>query len=74
MERVLGYPLLCLQRLELDFSHVENDWLTQQVVFVPQTFGHLQAKDIDGLGGLLCTSCMDTSPSISQCFPRQHYR
>ena len=31
-EGVLGYPLPCLQRLGLDFSHVEMDWSTQQAV------------------------------------------
>jgi hypothetical protein len=74
MERVLGCPLLCLQKLGLDFAHVEMDWLTQQVVATSQTFGILQAEDIDGSGGLLHTSCMDTSPFVSQFCPRHHYR
>jgi hypothetical protein len=65
MERVLGCPLPFLQRLGLDFAHVEMDWLTQHVVVVSQTFGLLQAEDIDGSDGLSRTSCMDTSPSIS---------
>jgi hypothetical protein len=50
------------------------DWLTQQVVVVSQTFGPLQVGDIGGSGGLPCTGCTDTSPSVSQCFPRQHYQ
>jgi hypothetical protein len=63
-KRVLGCPLSCLQRLGLDFSHVEMDWSTQQAIVALQTFGLLQAEDIDGLGGLLHTSCMDTLPSV----------
>jgi hypothetical protein len=73
MERVLGYPLPCLQRLGLYFAHVEMDWLTQYVVAASQNFGLLQAKDIDGSGGLPRIICMGTSPSVSQCCPRQDY-
>jgi hypothetical protein len=67
-------PLPCLQRIGLDFSHVEMDWPTQQVVSTSQTFGLLQAEDIDGSGGPPCTSCMDTSPYVSRGCPHQHYR
>jgi hypothetical protein len=41
---------------------------------VSQRFGHLQAGDIGGSGGLLHTGCMDTSPFVSHCFSHQHYR
>jgi hypothetical protein len=41
---------------------------------VSQNYRPLQARDIGGSGGLPRTGCMDTSPSISQCFPRQHYQ
>jgi hypothetical protein len=63
MEGVLDCPLPCSRRLELDFSHLETDSLTWQVVVVPITSGPPQAEGTDGLGGLPYKDYKDTSTS-----------
>jgi hypothetical protein len=52
MEGVPDFPLLHSKRLELDFSHVEMDSLTRQVVAVPINYGPLQAEGTSESGGL----------------------
>jgi hypothetical protein len=73
MKGVPDFPHPHSQRIELNFSHVEMGFLTQQVVVVLVTFGPPQVKGTCELDVPLCKGYTDTSNFFSLYFPRKHY-
>jgi hypothetical protein len=69
MEGVPDYPIPCLKRHELNFSHVEMGSLIRQALAVPINFGPPQAEGTGESDGLPCKDYTDTSTSSFLCSP-----